>query len=248
MALLANNVPSRIAYAEIATAVFRRYVRDHELETFFFVTLSPNDFVAPLSQTAVPDLDRLKVWASKVLRGFCYIAIVEPAYYGNISLDPRCRSGSVSWHCHALVWGTDEQEIRRLVEAVSREFACLVPGASAAHLRKLKRKGAEGRLAYMLKAPLDEYLIYPLKAERVDPETGEVTTSPSGRFRQRKRPIRPGAAIRMQDTLSAISIPMLTFAGRNGNTIWDRARQKAKHRILIENARYRDQLRRKLRR
>lgn len=234
--LMSNNARARIEFMGAALEQFERRHRKTTGRSFFFLTLAPKAFAVPLADASNFNHSRLQAWAAELLTGFDYIGIVEAAFYGNIGVNPEMRGQTVSWHVHALVWNAEERNVQGLVDAVNRDNEPLLPGSHAATVKKRGATGAAGRLIYMLKGQRKEYRAYRLKEEKVDHETGEITTPAVGRWRQRKRTMRTGDLAKMSKVMAGRTIPILCFSGGAGRGFWMIARINARKSIGRANA------------
>jgi hypothetical protein len=99
--------------------------------------------------------------------------------------------------------------------------------------------GAEalGKTLYMLKAPQSEHRVYPMKAEEIDEETGEFLRRPTGRFKQKKRPLRSGDMAKMCKVLAEKCLDQLAFAGGAGKPVLKAIRADALAPLRREEAR-----------
>ena len=214
--LFATNTRARIAFATAAERAVSQLVEDGSIDTFFFLTLAPRDFACPLADAADFDEFSVRFWALPLLLGFHHLGVIEAALYSNANVLPGTRGPMVSWHGHVLGWGSPKRKFDALVMRVNGDHEPLIPGRTAAHVRLLTPRQAVGRAIYMLKAPLNEYRVYPRKHEVVDPQTGEILELPTGAFQQKKRDLRPGDAVKMCKALGSRTLPMLVFAGGEG--------------------------------
>lgn len=64
--------------------------------------------------------------------------------------------------------------------------------------------------------------MYRKKKQEIDWENGEISTAFTGKFRQRKREIRPGNAVRMVKVMGSRTMPELAFGGGNGVALLER--------------------------
>lgn len=207
--LFATNKEARFAFLRWARRAFRK-AKLHPPAGFFMLTLSPRDFALPLSQAIQFDHEELKKWARSVLVGIDYFGMVDVALYTNLAESIQSLEPTVSWHIHVIAWGRSKAVFQQIVDDINEHYDALVAGRTAAHLRVVK--DMLGRLCYVLKAPLSDYRVYPRKKDVMDPETGELTRDPI----QRKRPLRPGDALKVCSVLAGRKLPSLAFAGGRG--------------------------------
>ena len=99
---------------------------------------------------------------------------------------------------------------------INERYDALLPGVDPAYGVLVAKQDVIGKALYMLKAPQSEHRVYPKRTEKIDPETGEITTPTTGRFKQRKRPLRPCDMVRMCNVLADKCLDRLLFAGGDG--------------------------------
>ncbi|MER8649869.1 hypothetical protein [Mesorhizobium sp. M0586] len=230
--LYAINKRSRIAFAKSMQRTFKRTVNNKSKKAaYHFVTLAPARFAVPISQASAMDVARIIKWARRHLGKCHFIACVEAAVYPNLAKAGIAREIVVSWHIHAILWGVESEAVKERVDRVTKRCPSLLPGVPAGHVATFTADEILGRVWYALKAPCSEHNVYPMKTLDVDGETGEIFTVATGRFRQKKREIRPGNAVRMVGVMGARTIPDLAFAGGKGAALLERA-EKAARRTL----------------
>lgn len=215
--LKATSYRARIAFARAAEGLFREPFCENP-GPVAFLTLTDVRDARPLSQAAHFDVEDLKARVVRWLEPYPFLAVIEIAYYSNRYL-PGAREPTICWHAHALVWDLPKPEMRRRLAAVNASTRAFIETKKAAHGRYLNRDVAAENLFYMLKIPVSDYRAYPMRGERVDWETGEITTSETGRFAQRKRALRPGDAVRALGVLCEFELDDLTFASDWAETL-----------------------------
>jgi len=94
-----------------------------------------------------------------------------------------------------------------------------VPGYKAAHVRPISPATALSYCRYMTKNIVKEYTAYPKKRETIDVATGEIIVQPSGKWRNRKREIRPAGFLRAFPAFENKTLKQMTFAGRQGKPL-----------------------------
>ncbi|WP_432287675.1 hypothetical protein SLT36_11960 [Aminobacter sp. BA135] len=233
--LRASNSQARIEFLRATLKTFGASDAVSAASKFFFLTLSPKEFAVPLEEAAGFDQETIKSWAGGLLGGFHYIGIVEAAYYSNYSSVPGVPGATVSWHVHAVIWGCDESSLKAVVQAVNRDYDALLPGGKPADKRSLSAESVASKIVYMLKGQVREYRVYPAKREEMNEETGEFTTPLTGKWKQRKRPLRKGDAAKMLKVVGERTIPMLCFSGGEGAAIWASAQAHARQVIMELN-------------
>lgn len=226
--LYANNVPGRVAFVRAAD----RYLSDIiELgsthKNFFFVTLTPIDFVMPIEQASEFDPKKLRIWVRKRLSGFHFIGMIEAAMFSNFGRPAGEKGAMIAWHVHAIVWGTGEAALRRVTKEINAGVNALVPGCRAADCQKIAPDQVLEKLLYSLKMPQKEYRAYPMMQEVVDQRTGEIVKEATGRYRTRKRDLRPGDAAAMLTVMSEQYVDRLTFAGGDGRLVLKQIKREA---------------------
>lgn len=234
--LYAINKRSRIAFAKSIHHILKRLVnKKAKTAAYHFVTLTPRTFAVPISQAPAMDVGRIIRWAKRYLGKCHFIACVEAAIYPNLAKAGLAREITVSWHVHAIVWGRKRDAVKDLVNNVTKRCPSLLPGVPAGHAEVFSASEILGRVWYSFKAPCSEHNVYPMKREDVDWKTGEIFTLPTGRFRQKKRELRPGHAVRMVEGMGTRTIPELAFGGGNGIALLGRAEKVARRMLEKED-------------
>ncbi|TIL33919.1 hypothetical protein [Mesorhizobium sp.] len=109
-----------------------------------------------------------------------------------------------------------------MVDKVTKRYPSLLPGVPAGDARRFSASEILGRVWYSFKAPCSEHNVYRKKKQEIDWENGEISTAFTGKFRQRKREIRPGNAVRMVKVMGSRTMPELAFGGGNGVALLER--------------------------
>lgn len=237
------NSRARIHFAWAMAFKFERFVKGRGFR-FAFATFTPRRFAVPLSDAASFDQEALKAWVAKRLGGRNFLATVELALYTNANVFPGSSGPMVCWHVHVIVWGKKLHVNKELVEALNQRFPALLPHGNAVHVRMRTEKEAISRIFYSTKSPLNDYRAYPMKKEVADPYTGEVASVTQNMFQQRKRPFRPGDALKAFRVMGDRTIPSLVFAGGDGIAIREMALSITRSRISLEDYRYQRRLER----
>ncbi|TIL33918.1 hypothetical protein [Mesorhizobium sp.] len=105
--LYAINKGSRIAFAKSAHKTLKRLIdKKAKKAAYHFVTLAPAKFAVPISKASAMDVAHIIGWAKQYLGKCHFIACVEAAIYSNLAQAGLAREITVSWHIHAIIWGT----------------------------------------------------------------------------------------------------------------------------------------------
>lgn len=218
--LPANNHAARIDYTRIATAHVIPFTESLPGSTpVFWVTLIAERFTDPLDRAGDFDPFPLQQWARAILPGCSFVGMVEAALYSNVGLVLNGLQKVVSWHTHLLLWGVTAQRMTKLRDRINQRVSTMIPGIKAAHFRQLQPEEIDGQALYMLKAPVNEYRVYPMKETVADDDTGEITTPTTGRFRTKKYQLGPGDLVRMTNIMSGKTLDTLSFAAGQGRTV-----------------------------
>lgn len=244
--LRANNVRARIVLAERLVDAVTEALEGSGSSTFSMFTAASTNFANSIDSPFPDSPEQVAEWAIHQLGRRHYIGMVEAAYYGNIPSRTGYPRPWVSWHFHALVWGSGCEALHRLRDSINDEHAPLVPGHAPAHVGTYPAAQIQHRVRYILKAPMKEYRIYPLKGERVDEITGEVTVGLAGRYGQRKRPLRPGDAVRVMRLVGDTPLSDLCFAGGDGEAALKSALEVTRRSLATFNIKQLRRLERKL--
>ncbi|MCY1502451.1 hypothetical protein D9M68_365510 [compost metagenome] len=207
MSLNATNLTARLALGKAIGELFPEFFSSQDGE-MFFVTLTEREHAVPLAEAANFDINRVTDRLKQILGDASHFGAVDVAYY------PAGIDGvpTISWHAHALVWETTRSEISVRAAQSSYDSASYLPGCRWLDIAPaMKRKQ---RALYTVKGPVKEYYAYPVMREVTDMETGELVRRPTGRFKQKKRRIRPGHFADLSEALSQHTLPdLLTGAG-----------------------------------
>lgn len=239
--LFATNTRARLALTKAILMQIRRIAYGRNVA---FVTLAPARFVTPLSRAASFDPTKLEIWAKKVLAGYNFIGAVDLALYINLSANTASKAPSVAWHVHLLVWNFDQGKLQWVLDRINDEERSFVPGRPTAHMRLLRPGAIEGRAVYIMKAPLSEYMVYPRKEAEDESGFDDFELKQRGRMEQRKRPLRPGNAIKLCHVLSGRTLPSLMVSGGEGVEILRPALRKARAGIKESDDRKQSRLER----
>lgn len=217
--LYANNTQARIRFATIA----HKALRDHfatlsrkDQKSAYFVTLIPRRFAMPLDEASKFDPNPLQDWTQQALAGLNYLGTIEAALYPRYKLDAGSVPGTVSWHVHAIVWGTNKQNLVGRLEPLCDQDESLLAGVKPYHCQKIKVEAVGKKLLYSLKSPQKQYVTFSWPKEKIDLETGEITSQAN---RQRKAKLRPGQRMQMCNVLRHQYLDQLLVAGGDGADI-----------------------------
>jgi hypothetical protein len=212
----ANNTRARIRFATIAQGA----ILDHfaslsrkDQRSAFFLTLTPKRFAMPLDEAWEFEPEPLRHWVGQHLGSFHYFGMIEAALYPRYKLDAGGEPGAISWHVHALIWGSEKQKLVEKLEPLCDQNESLLHGVKPYHLRKIKVEVVDERLLYCLKSPQNQYITFSWPKERIDPVTGEISSEANY---QRKAILRPGQRIQMCNVLRYQHLDQLLVAGGDG--------------------------------
>jgi hypothetical protein len=113
------------------------------------------------------------------------------------------------------------------MDDINKRYAAFLPGVDPAYAVPVTAEEAIGKVLYMLKSPQSEHRVWPIKAKDIDPDTDEVFERHTGRFKQKKRALRPGDLIKMCKVLADKYLDRLAFAGGAGVPALDAIRAEA---------------------
>lgn len=218
--LYANNTQARIRFATIAhDAILDHFgsLSRKDQKSAYFVTLTPRRFAMPLDEASKFDPKPLQDWTQEALCGLNYLGMIEAALYPRHKLEAGSTPGTVSWHVHATVWGTNKQDLVGRLEPLCDQDESLLARVKPYHCQKIKVEAVEERLLYSLKSPQNQYIIFSWPKERIDLETGEITSQAN---RQRKAKLRPGQRMQMWNVLRHQHLDQLLVAGGDGTDIY----------------------------
>jgi hypothetical protein len=228
--LFATNTRVRLALTKAISSQIRRISSRNAA----LVTLAPVRFVTPLSRAASFDPKKLKIWAQERLAGYNFIGAVDLALYINLPANAASKAPSVAWHVHLLVWDFDQGKLQGVLDRINEEEPSLVPGRPTAHMRPLQPRAIKGRVVYMMKAPLSEYMV---KEAGGKPDFKGQGAEQRDRFDQDKRALRPGNAVKLCQVLAGRTLPTLMVSSGDGIEIFRAGLSKAKAEIRKEDGR-----------
>ncbi len=217
--LKAINPIARIEFMRALHAKLEDAFREADVKTAHFITIIPGRFSYPLQSADQFSVTKAKVWLKSVWEIGDYIGFWEAAYYYR---SPFAESGNepyVCWHVHMVAWNLDAKQLAAAKKQTNRAVDPFLPGVKPFHSVEYCLEDALGRAVYMSKGSLSEYAAVPLKREAAEPETGEIRKVPTGRWRTRKRAIRPGNLARVTNATGSRTLESLCVAGGQGSAV-----------------------------
>jgi hypothetical protein len=210
MFLYASNTWSRCNFEEVAVRRFCDVERQLDRAARVgVVALAPKQFTMSTLDAKQFDVDEIKSWTKRVMRGFNYFGCVEAGCYPE-RIFHYGKKGTVSWHVHFFVWGFDHAGLSDRLAKINREYECYFPNMTTAHFSPVVRERFAPRMRYFLKGSIVQYRESKRREEIVNPKTGEVLPS---WFDQWKDDIRPGNAVKMVHVMTGRTLDQLVFAG-----------------------------------
>jgi hypothetical protein len=186
---------------------------------FYQLTLVPEGPRTSLQSRGSINPAAVRLEVCKTLAGLNYIGAVDLAAY-DISTQHRQHLRTISLHAHLIVWGGDAKLIRGLVSAFDRENYPLLPGFKPAFAEQLTDAGRTEWLRYTVKFPVKEYQAW-------------AKPKKPGRWKQEKKPIRPGTAARLAALLAPFSLREILISGGEGAEILSSALKRT--RMIIRD-------------
>lgn len=235
ISLKAINYAARIRFAQHLVEQLRKIVRTSLTSKILFVTLILEEHALPFRQAADFDVEDCKAAAKSFLEGFDYVGFVEPAFYQRAPFIAMHTQPFVSWHSHAIVWTDKPHALAKRRTRFNLTNRAFIPGWRAAHFRTIQPRQLASYTRYMAKNVLKEYIVYPKMQEIVDLATGELIKSPTGKWINRKRDIRPKNLVCALTVVGSRTLKHLSFAGRAGKAVRRRALAKTRN-MLVRNA------------
>jgi hypothetical protein len=210
--LAANNPAARIHFYRHWAYHGHQFANGHNN---YLVTFTPERYVKPLPVAKSFNIKKLQAWVRNLLQGFDYVAVVELAYYSNFKLgllDPPV----IAFHVHVIVRNPNTYRLRQIMGEINRTHRSLVPGCPAADMRPITPGDHHTVLKYIVKEPSGNYRAYPMRREVTDPETGEIQSWMTGRFRQKWKLASPGVQLRTRDVIKDWHLDKMILAGGAG--------------------------------
>jgi hypothetical protein len=215
--LFANNFAARCLFAEAAVQHLKEHlIRTEPNHDTFFVTVAVRKFALSESESIDFNVSQLQAWFRHFLANFNFFAMVEAGLYVNWSINLSDKNRCISWHVHAIVWGSTYKRLRRKLQRIDQTCESVVPGLKTTDCRIIKPHQVASKLLYSLKAPQKEYMVYPKRKRAFNPSTGKIITRKTGRYCQKKRDIRPGNRVVLCRALADRHLDRLAFAGGEG--------------------------------
>ncbi|NKL21570.1 hypothetical protein [Rhizobium leguminosarum] len=228
----AMNMRSRIMLAEVTARHLTDYIRQKGIRHVWFVDLVSDAYIFPLREAHDVDLKALKRWVDDQLPGCDYFGGIDAAYYLNGSVITAKREPAVSWHAHLMVWDVSEATMMKLQNRTNAKFRAGWEGASAFFSREWSAPTAVGRAMYTIKAPLSEYIAYPVKGDAIDIETGEVLDH---LFVQEKRIMRRNHAVDMVKLYGSRSLDEMVLRSGAGKKLYGRIRVESLFSLAFQD-------------
>jgi hypothetical protein len=162
--LSAVNSHARIAWGRVVSAEFANFFCDgpeihHHNRVLYFVTLIDIDCVTRVSANGV-SLPSITRRLRRGLRGLSYVAVIEPAFYVNLTVGIAYKEQRrLSWHLHAVVWDISSEELKERVKMLNRsgQYVTLVPGRRGAQRKRIRKGTLPDVIGYMYKPPVNGY-------------------------------------------------------------------------------------------
>ena len=220
-----NNPFARVAVGQALMAELQA-VRQREAD-FWFVSASP-DRGAHDPAWGCFDPAPLRAWAHEQLDGLNYVGWIEGAYFGNYFQEPE--RPRVSFHFHTIVWNPARPSVKAVADRIQLNERPCVFGMGASDYRTIPPAEFEDRVRYMSKGFINEYRL-------LDGEGHERSTvKPRGRVRPGKRPLRPGAAVKLMLTIGAAGLRDYLIAGGQGVEVMEAALAQARDQLSRQQA------------
>ncbi|MFN3721272.1 MAG: hypothetical protein ACK4UW_20445 [Rhizobium rhizophilum] len=217
--LKAINPVARIAFMRALHNRLEEAFQGEDAETAHFITIIPGRFSHPLQSADQFSTAKAKAWLRSVWGIGDYIGFWEAAYFYR---SPFAESGNepyVCWHVHMVAWNVDANQLAAAKRKANRAVDPFLPGVKPFDSVDYCLEDALGRAVYMSKGALSEYAAVPKKRQVTDTETGEIREVRTGRWRSRKRAIRPGNLVRATNAIGSRTLASLCVAGGQGVAI-----------------------------
>jgi hypothetical protein len=200
-------------------------------QPLFLITITDVSCVTSDDATKIPILNfKRKLQAG--LKGLNYIGMVEPGLYVNVTWGTRLSmKRAVSWHLHAICWGTSRKVIKKLFARLNRDqvYRSILDSQLGAHWKvipdtclpkKPHRTFLADKLRYVLKSPKCAYRVR--KSSRVTAD-GEIV----GCLRRKKSELRHGDRITLFHSMKHLQLDDLAAAGGEGTGVMRGIKRRA---------------------
>lgn len=224
--LYATNMVARKAVALASFQILQSNFAATNRPTFF-VTAAFSQHFTSLKKATSFDVSEVKRWATDTFSGYSFLGVVEAGYFTNVQVVGAAHPNMLSWHCHALVWDIEVNELRNIKSQVNLENSSIRPDGKPFHFKMVQGETVVEQVIYMLKHAINNYRIVPLKTEIVDQNTGEILKVSTGGTTVKKRPVRQGEAIKIYRAMGNRTIDELMFSGGSGEKMQRRILKRA---------------------
>lgn len=232
--LVAVNPFSRIMWGKALCSEIEKQLcfedsTDH-MQDSFLVTLVDRSCATTMAGADI-NIEAIKRKLRIGLRGLSYLAIIEPAYYTNLKVDPSFQhERRLYWHLHAVVWGITKAKMKKVVHQLNKSdrYVPVVSGLKGAHAKAITQGDLPAVVGYMLKSPTNTYRVFQVDRKGTD---GELLMTPDGeikaRFVQKKGELRKGQRISLFHAMKGLYLDRLAIAGGEGVPMLARAKRIA---------------------
>lgn len=232
--LKAINFAARIAFAANFSRLLEISLAHENVTEVFFVTINAREHAVPSQEAVGFNIEHCKAATRKFLKGASFVGIVEAGYYYYAGFSIAPHQPFVSWHSHAIVWAMKRSELAERKRQFNQTHLAFVPGRPAVHYRRISPDTALAYARYMSKSFLKEYTAYPKMLTGSEIGTGEISKRPTGKWRNRKRNIRPTNLVRALTAMGARTLRQLTFGGGTGKVLRRRVLKATRESLQID--------------
>lgn len=234
----AVNPRARIEFNRVRGDILRQAFQSRREQEYYFVTMAPRDWLTGLASARRFDLAPLRQNSADFMEEGHYVGTIDAAFYSNIwrplGKHPVRR---IAWHWHALAWDVREEALARAAAQANVKFMRLLGDRPVLHVRKCTLNQALSRINYMNKMPISEYRLIRKKGREVQ-DLGifaEVAEEYPPLSSQKKRPLRPGDAIRAWRALGNRTIDDLLIGGGDGINLNFQALNGSRENIISDD-------------
>jgi hypothetical protein len=232
--LVAINPFSRVIWAKAVCYEIQKHLcfedSTDQKQDLFLVTLVDRSCATTMKGSDI-DIGAIKRRLRYGLRGLSYLAIIEPAFYTNLKVNPGFQQERrLYWHLHAVVWAITKARLKKMIRQLNKSdrHVPVVSGLKGAHSKAITQGDLPAVVGYMLKSPSNTYRVF--QVDRRGPD-GELLVTADGeiraRFVQRKGELRKGQRISLFHAMKGLQLDRLAVAGGEGVPMLARAKRIA---------------------
>ncbi|ODT83952.1 MAG: hypothetical protein ABS76_00065 [Pelagibacterium sp. SCN 64-44] len=212
--LYANNGYARKKFSGLVFDAFEALSLEKDA---YQLTLTPRQGMRREEEAVAFRPAQLKRLVSQRFRSLNMLGIMEAAFYPNVK--DGLQKGLVCFHIHAIVWGVSRTEVDRLASAFRGDHPSFFEKRPSAYLQDIPVSDVPAVLRYQLKPPSIGYDVALTRIEEFATGTGEVVVRYITKSGQRKRELRMGERVRIDNCLRELTFDQLLVSTGDGRSM-----------------------------